>query len=347
MPRLPTPTALLALACAAAAIPSAGCGGSGRGGGGASSPNATPPPPPPAVAAAEHPAAGEFPAARGRTLRQLADALSGGGPQVALATSVYTPGRDRIAFGVVAGDGSFVYGDTAVYVARGERGRARGPYLAPADSLLVRPAFRSETSAGDTVQAVYHADVPLPGAGRWLLLAVTRVGGRLLGGAAVLDVQRSSPIPAVGQPAPRIHTPTLASVGGDAKKIDTRVPPDDMHAVDLADVLGRRPVVLLFATPALCRSRVCGPVTDEAVQLESAYGDRVAFIHNEVYVDNDAARGLRPQLRAFGLESEPWLFAIDRHGRVAARLEGAFGIAEFRAAIEAALTGAPTARPRA
>ena len=76
-------------------------------------------------------------------------------------------------------------------------------------------------------------------------------------------------------------------------------------------------------------------------KLQTAYGDRMAFIHNEVYVDNDPAKGLRPQLRAFGLTSEPWLFVIDARGRVAARLEGAFGIDEFRAAIERGLRGAP------
>lgn len=339
MPRLPTPASILALVCAAVAIPAAGCGGSGTGGG-ASSANASPPPAPPAVAAAAHPSAGEFPATGGRTLRELAGTL-GAGPQVALATTDYTPGRDRVAFGVIDPSGAFVYGDTAAYVARGADAPARGPYPAPADSLLVRPAFRSQTSAGDTVQAVYHAQVPLPRAGNWLLLAVTRTGGKLLGGVSGLAVARSSPVPAVGDAAPRVHTPTLASVRGDAARIDTRIPPDTMHAVDLASVLGRRPVALLFATPALCRSRVCGPVVDEAAQLQSVYGDRIAFIHNEVYVGNDPSKGLRPQLRAYGLTSEPWLFAIDRHGRIAARLEGAFGIDEFRAALERALRGAP------
>jgi hypothetical protein len=342
MPRLPIPTALLALACAAAAIPAAGCGGAGSGGGGASSPNASPPPAPPAVARAAHPSRADFPAVRGRTLRQLADSLYGGGPQVALATSDYVPGRNRVAFGLIDGNGALIYGNTAVYLARGEHAPARGPFLAPADSLQVRPAFRSETSAGDEdVTGVYHADVELPGSGRWLLLTVTESGGKLLGGVASVAVQRSSPIPAVGDPAPRIHTPTLASVGGDVAKIDTRVPPSRLHDVDFFDVVGRRPVALLFATPALCRSRVCGPVADEAVQLQTAYGDRMTFIHNEVYVDNDPSKGLRPQLRAFGLTSEPWLFVIDADGRVAARLEGAFGIDEFRAAVEAGLRGAP------
>lgn len=342
MPRPPIRPVLVVLVCTAVGIPAAGCGGAGDGGG-ASSPNAAPPPLPPAVAAAQDPDPADFPAPRGRTLRELADALDGGGPTVALATSEYVPGRNRLAFGLIQPDGAFLYGDTAVYVARGPDAPVSGPFPAPADSLEVRPAFRSRTSAGDDVQAVYHAEVELPRAGDWTVLSVTRRAGKLIGAAGRLTVRRASPIPAVGDAAPRVHTPTLASAGGDAEQIDTRVPPDDMHEQDLADVLGRRPVALLFATPALCRSRVCGPVTDVAEQLKSAYGDRVAFIHNEVYVGNDPAKGLRPQLRAFGLTSEPWLFALDRHGRVAARLEGAFGVVEFRAAIEAALRGAPAA----
>lgn len=340
MPRLPTRPSLLALACAAVAIPAAGCGGSGGGnGGGASSPNATPPPPPADVAAAQHPTRADFPPTRGRTLRQLADSLFGGGPTVALATATYVPGRNRIAFGLIQSDGAFVYGNTAVYVARGENAPARGPYPAPADSLEVRPPFRSQTSASDPddVKAVYHAEIDLPRPGRWLVLTVTRAGEELLGAATEAIVRPPSRVPAIGAAAPRVHTPTLASVSGDATKIDTRIPPSDLHDDDLAEVLGRRPVALLFATPALCRSKVCGPVADVAMQLKSAYGDRVAFIHNEVYADNDPAQGLRPQMEAFGLSTEPWLFTIDRNGRIAARLEGAFGVDEFRDAVEAAL----------
>ena len=63
----------------------------------------------------------------------------------------------------------------------------------------------------------------------------------------------------------------------------------------------------------------------------------MTFIHNEVYVDNNAAKGLRPQLLAFRLQTEPWLFTFDREGRIAARLEGAFGVRDAQAAIEAAL----------
>ena len=72
--------------------------------------------------------------------------------------------------------------------------------------------------------------------------------------------------------------------------------------------------LLVVATPALCQSRVCGPVVDIVLQVKQRYGNRVAFIHQEVYKDNDVAKGYRPQLTALHLRTEPWIFAVDRHG---------------------------------
>jgi hypothetical protein len=110
-----------------------------------------------------------------------------------------------------------------------------------------------------------------------------------------------------------------------------------MHSVSLNQVLGKRPVVLLFSTPQFCISRVCGPVTDVTVQLQHEFGNRVTFIHQEVYADNQPSKGLRSQLKAFHLHTEPWLFAINRKGIIVARLEGAFGTTELRQALQAAL----------
>jgi hypothetical protein len=90
-------------------------------------------------------------------------------------------------------------------------------------------------------------------------------------------------------------------------------------------------------TPPLRQSRVCGPVTDIAEQLKARYGDRMAFIHQEVYNHNKVADGLRPQLAIFHLHTEPWFFTFDRSGPVAARLEGSFGLHAMSQAIEAAL----------
>jgi glutathione peroxidase-family protein len=117
-------------------------------------------------------------------------------------------------------------------------------------------------------------------------------------------------------------------------KIDTRTPPaPQLLRTDFADVVGRKPVVITFATPQLCQSRVCGPVVDIVAQTQAKYGDKVAFIHQEVYADNDPNKGVRPQLTAFHLRSEPWTFVIDRQGRVATRFEGAFSSGELERAV--------------
>jgi hypothetical protein len=137
--------------------------------------------------------------------------------------------------------------------------------------------------------------------------------------------------------APKVHTDTLAGAGGDVRKIDTRDPPDDMHKVDFADVVGHKPVALLIATPQLCQSRVCGPVTDIAYQMEAKYGSQMDFIHQEVYVDNNPAKGLRKPLQQFGLRTEPWLFVVNKQGRITARLEGSIGVRQFEAAVKSGL----------
>ena len=111
----------------------------------------------------------------------------------------------------------------------------------------------------------------------------------------------------------------------------------ELHEKSLKEVLGRQPVALLFATPQLCQSRVCGPVLDIELEMKAKYGEKMAFIHQEVYEDNQVDRGLRHPLLDFDLQTEPWLFTFDRTGRVAARLEGSFGIRAFEQAIEAAL----------
>ncbi len=295
------------------------------------------------LAGADRPAAADFPQPRrGESIEDLAARLAPAAEtQLGLATSVLVRGHSRVAFGVLGADNRFVYGPTALYHARGD-GQVVGPVPAPADLLVTEPAYRSRQAASerDPFAAVYAATVDFPEAGRHRVLAVTRTArGTVAGGATVrVLTERQDPIPAVGEPAPRVATDTLAAAGGDAASIDTRLPPaPELHAESFADVLGRRPVALLFATPQLCQSRVCGPVTDVLLQLRERYGDRVAFIHQEVYVDNDPAKGLREPLRRFRLPSEPWLFTVGADGRIAARLEGSFGLAAVERALQAAV----------
>ncbi|CAN5627238.1 hypothetical protein BH20ACT17_BH20ACT17_17760 [soil metagenome] len=285
--------------------------------------------------------ASEFPATGGRTLQQVADSLHGTGPQVGLAGSVFTPGENRLAFGVIDPKTGFVYGKTAVYVADSPRAKARGPFPAPADLLVTDPPFRSRTAADDkdVFAAIYETRIPLTRPGETSVLVVTKVGKNLIGASTQIKVvpPNRDRLPRPGQRPPAITTDTVTSAAGNVESIDTRLPPDDMHDANFADVIGKKPVALLFATPALCKSRVCGPVVDIALQLKASYGERMQFIHQEVYVDNQADKGLREPLRRFNLPTEPWLFVFDREGRVTTRLEGSFGFNAFERALKTAL----------
>jgi hypothetical protein len=327
----------LALA-AVAALFAAGCGGSG---------SAAPKPPPGVskkdfaaeLAAASTATAADFPAVKGRTLQQVADTALAGN-QVGFASSVFTPGANRLAFGVIDKANAFIYGKSAVYVARNPGDPALGPYPAPADSLLTKPAFRSQNAAVESspIAQIYAANVPFRKAGSWSVLVVTKQGTKLTGAAAQVKVTARNTIPNVGDRPPRVSTDTVTSAAGNLAAIDTRRPfARELHTTNFKDVLGKKPVALLFATPQLCQSRVCGPVVDIALQMQQQYGGRMAFIHQEVYRDNQVNKGLRAPLKAFHLQTEPWLFTIGRDGRIAARLEGSFGVNEFRRAVQAAL----------
>jgi hypothetical protein len=339
---VPVRRAVLVLAAlVAVAVAAAGCGGSQDSGA----------KPPPGVSkqdfaklleSASTSTVADFPAVNGKSLQDMASSVKAG-PQAGFATSVLTQGPDRVAFGLIDRANKFVYGKSAVYIAKSPNDRALGPFPAPADSLLTKPAFRSQNAAVDTspIAQIYAAKVRFPKPGTWNVLVVSKpADGTIVGAPAQVKVLAKSrdPIPDVGQVPPRISTDTVASAAGNLASIDTRRPfAPDLHRVNFKDVLGRKPVALLFATPQLCQSRVCGPVVDIALQMQAKYGNRMAFIHEEVYKDNQVAKGLRPQLKAFHLQTEPWLFTIDKSGRIAARLEGSFGVNEFQRAIQAAL----------
>ena len=286
---------------------------------------------------ASAPAAAEFPSAKGKTLDDLlAEAEPTNEIVVAPAGQVYEPGTNRFGFGVftVAQD-QITDAEVAIYAAHGATGEAIGPFPAEIDSLETDAAFEARTTADDpdSAKAVYVTEIEFDQPGEWRLLAMIRDGDQLLAArmpSAIVDDY--SKIPEVGEEAPKISTPTVDEVG-DIGEIDTRDPHDTMHEVNAADTIGKEPTVLLFATPALCVSRVCGPVVDVAEQVKSELGDDAAFVHMEVFENNNPNDGIRPQLKQYGLQTEPWLFVIDGDGNVSTRIEGAFSVEELHQAV--------------
>lgn len=330
---MPARRILIAAFLSCCALVAAGCGGGGDDGGADK---------PPAVAQPE-----DFPSAAGKTLADLRKALPDGGPVLAPAVSELNVGRNRFAFGLFdRAQAQIADASVAVYIAPAGGGKARGPFVAGWQSLKVDAPFQSETVKSDpqAARSIYVSELAFPKPGNYEVLGIAKLDNRLVaatpaGPALRVMAKGKDPVPEVGEMAPRTHTPTKEDVAGNLAKIDTRRPFSTMQDVDFADVLGKEPVVLVFATPLLCQSRVCGPVVDVAEQVKSQLGDKAKFVHMEIYNDNEVNKGFRPQVRQWGLPTEPWAFVVDRKGRIAARIEGAYSVDELTAAVKKGLKG--------
>lgn len=356
---------LVASACLLAGLLAlAGCGGgSGPSGGGRR-------PPPPAHSTPAPPKSA-FPAAAGKTLRQILSSADGPAAlKIEPEAMVFSQGPNRYPFGVFEKSKALTEGreiddaEVALYyskvpLAGGRRSQsgvegaaakasekaldqpAVGPFPAKIETLATGPRFESKTTAEDpsAARVVYSAQVPLPEAGQWRLAALIKEGSKL--GATPLPSATAgevNAVPGVGTKAPLIHTPTAQEAGGDLSKITTRIPPDTQNEVDYADVLGKEPILLLFATTKFCQSRVCSPVVDVAEQAKAKFGNEARFIHMEIYNDkNPSNLTVLPQVRAFHLPSVPWLFAIGREGVVKSAVEGGFGTELMDEAVQKAV----------
>jgi len=295
-----------------------------------------PAPPQPAAAA---PA--DFPSARGKTLAQLTQGVSQGVVLKVASLNSQTVGRNRFSFALVdRADKQLDVSGVALYFAGEDGKRVHGPYVAHKESLDVSAPYRSELTSEDlaTGDTFYVADPTFKSAGKHRVVGLARLDGRLVvadsGPSGTVPVGLRNGPPDVGDKAIRVHTQTGDDVGGNLKQITTRLPPaPELLKTDLADVVGKKPVVLLFATPALCQSRTCGPVVDIAEEVRAKYGGGVTFIQNEIYVDNNPRKGARPQVKAWRLPSEPWAFVLDRRGRVTQRFESVFSVGELARAV--------------
>ena len=304
----------------------AGCGGSDGDGGSTGASDAAP-------AAADV----EFPAADGKTLRALRQDIPEGAifaPSVSLLES----GTNRIGFALFdAGRKQVTPEAVAIYFAQSDKRKLQGPYPARRESLAVKPQFQSRQTAADAddVDSFWVADVPFPKEGRYILAALAQVDGELVSTSQYemrVGAPDASP-PDVGEQAIKVNTETPEDVGGDLAKIDTRIPPlAELHDTDFADVVGKEPVVLTFATPQLCQTRVCGPVVDIVAEV-AARTEGVEFIHQEIYKDNKVEAGFRPQVGAWKLPTEPFTFVIGKDGKVTDRFEGALSVRELEDAV--------------
>jgi hypothetical protein len=187
---------------------------------------------------------------------------------------------------------------------------------------------------------VYEAEnVTFDAPGVWSVLVTADIAGSGTQMARKAFLVEDAPaLPAPGQAALRTENLTIHSKGVPAEAIDSgasadgAIPDPGLHDWTIAEAIAQhRPVLVVFATPAYCISRFCGPVTDAVEDLSKRYADRAVFIHVEIWRNHNKGvinKAAADWLYRNGDLTEPWLYLIGANGRILDRWSSLFDVQE-------------------
>ncbi len=166
--------------------------------------------------------------------------------------------------------------------------------------------------------------------GVWEVQVTLTENGESRVGSTFLQVNQDSSAPSVGDEAPLTVSKTASTVD-EVRQISSAFNPDPrFYSLSLDQALTNgRPTVVLFSTPAFCVTQTCGPQLDTLGELMEEHGERVDFIHVEIF-DNiremldtgDSTIGEVAQpVEDWSLITEPWTFFVDSQGVITSRFE--------------------------
>lgn len=188
-------------------------------------------------------------------------------------------------------------------------------------------------------RGVYIVPVRLPRPGEWGIAFDIDDGEQRAQLRFRLSVRERPAAPAKGDPAPASATRSLADAPLAQLSSDLN-PEPALYQLSLADALAlRRPLLLVFATPAFCHSRACAPVLEVVKTVWRARAAELIALHIEVFENPHQPDQLReaPAFIEWNLPSEPWIFVIDHQSRIYTAYEGAATEAELTQDIDEAL----------
>ena len=194
-------------------------------------------------------------------------------------------------------------------------------------------------------QPVYSSRPSFDAPGKWDVHAVaSKDGVRRISAKGRFIVKARADAPNVGDLAPLTRQETLADAP--IEQLTSERPPGDpdFYTLTIADAIAqKKPLMVLFSTPAFCQTRTCGPQLDVAQDLKQRYAGRMNFIHVEVFerpdlllVGQGQAKG-RAAVLQWRLPSEPWLFLVDAEGKIYDRFEGFAPASEVEQSVKALL----------
>lgn len=197
----------------------------------------------------------------------------------------------------------------------------------------------------------YVTDLTFDTPGEWRLdVEVTEEDGSVSRAEIPLSIAERSHTPTAGDGPPSDGNKTIHDVGSLSELTTSSRPDADLYQQTIGEAIGDgKPLVLVFASPALCTSPTCGPQVETVEELKEQYKGQAGFIHVEVYEnpaeiqgDLDRAR-YSPLVGEWGLSAqtgylnESWVFIFGSDGKLTSKYQGYASIDELTKGLDAVL----------
>lgn len=220
-------------------------------------------------------------------------------------------------------------------------------------SILSRPAVEQFATYG---RRLYRSRVSLHALGRWTIEVRAQQHGRGVQGTSVFDVLPDEGTPALGSIVPGGATPTMRDAMSMMHAISSDPQPlTAFYTWSLDAALQQhQPTVFVMDSYAFRPNAACGGALGILHEIFIDYPG-LTIIHAEPWhmaAGHDGMLTLDPPegppvltdyAEAWGITEPPWVFVIDRDGRLQAKFNAIIGSDELRAAIASVTPWRPVA----
>ncbi len=217
--------------------------------------------------------------------------------------------------------------------------------------LAAEPAIEQFATYG---RRLYRARMPLDEVGRWDVSVSAVDGGTTQTGATILEVSPDGGTPALGSLVPGGDTPTMFDAHSLMHHISSDPEPvTAFYTWSLDEALAQhQPTVFILDSYAARPNAACGGALGILHDIFFDYPG-LTIIHAEPWKTQPDPEGMLeldppggpPELtdyaRAWGITDPPWIFVIDREGRLQAKFTGVVGTDELRAAMASVVAETP------
>lgn len=221
------------------------------------------------------------------------------------------------------------------------------------DGIVSEPVVEQFATYG---RRLYRARVPIDTVGRWQVEARARFDGSVARGSAVFDVFPDGGTPGLGSLVPGGDTPTMRDAHSLMHHISSDPEPlTAFYTWSLDDALAQgQPTVFVLDSYAFRPDASCGGALGVLHEIFIDYPG-ITIIHAEPWHVTHGPDGmltldppggpavLTDYAEAWGTTEPPWVFVIDRAGRLRAKFNGIMGSDELRAAMASVSPWRPVA----